>query len=153
MMTAALAVASTESSASASATDRFFVPSQRTYAKLLLRPNGTFAYVINCKASVDRLTDGDVPNDMRVRGTYIENGNTCTLKPVPPAAFRAEHPEITRKVDSDDEGGSESDEDNSELRPFDVTLSDQPFREGRAGLVMLLPEEATDSWMNPDYEE
>jgi hypothetical protein len=140
-----------ESSASASATDRFFVPSQRTYAKLLLRPNGTFAYVINCKASVDRLTDGDVPNDMRVRGTYIENGNTCTLKPVPLAAFRAEHPEITIYVDSEDEGGG--DEDSSELRPFDVTLSDQPFREGRAELAMELPEEATDEWMNPDYEE
>jgi len=42
-----------------------------------------------------------------------------------------------------------------ERRSFDVTLGDQPHKEGQAdfGIKMELPGEAKDSWMNPDYEE
>jgi len=99
----------TDAPAQEAAAERRFVPSQRHYAKLLLRPNGTFAYVMNCKASVDSLTDGDCPDGFRIRGTYTENGNVCTLKPMTPSAFRAEHPEI-KISDQDSDGGD--DEDN-----------------------------------------
>jgi len=134
--------------------ERLFAPSQRTYALLLLRPNGTFAYVINSKANVKSLTDGDAPGDMRVRGTYLEDGNVCTLKPMPPSIFRAGHPEITMYEDPDDEPFSDG--DNSELSSFKVVLGDQPSlfgAEGQVALKMNLPAEAKDSWMNPDYEE
>ena len=133
----------TNVSAGAATDERLFVPSQRTYAMLLLRPNGTFAYVFNCKARVDRLTDGDVPDGMRVRGTYLENGNVCTLKPMSPSTFRAGHPEITMIEDSDD--NSDDEDDNSECSSFDVVLGEDE--------KMDLPAEAKDSWMDPDYEE
>jgi len=141
----------TDVSAGAATDERLFVPSQRTYAMLLLRPNGTFAYVINCKANVKGLTDGDAPGGMRVRGTYLEHGNVCTLNPMPPSTFRTGHPEITVYEDSDEEGFA--DEGNSERSSFKVVLGDQPAREGQVALKMDLPAEAKDSWMDPDYEE
>ena len=145
----------TDVSAGAATAERLFVPSQRTYAKLLLHPNGTFAYVINCKANVKSLTDGDAPGGMRVRGTYLEHGNVCTLKPMLPSTFRAGHPEITMYEDSDEEGFGDG--DNSELSSFKVVLGDQPARvlerEGQVALKMDLPAEAKGSWMDPDYEE
>ena len=141
---AAQADGGTGVSAGAATAERLFVPNQRTYAKLLLRPNGTFAYVFNGKAKVDRLTDGDVPRGMRVRGTYLENGNVCTLKPMTPSTFRAGHPEITMFEGSDDNDNSD-DEDNSERSNFDVVLGEDE--------KVDLPAEAKDSWMDPDYEE
>ena len=134
----------TDVSAGAATDERLFVPSQRTYAMLLLRPNGTFAYVINCKANVKGLTDGDAPGGMRVRGTYLEHGNVCTLKPMSPSTFRAGHPEITMIEDSDDDN-SDDEDDNSECSSFDVVLGEDE--------KMDLPAEAKDSWMDPDYEE
>jgi hypothetical protein len=135
--------------------ERLFVPSQRTYAQLLLRPNGKFAYVFNAKANVSSLTDGDAPRDMRVRGTYLENGNVRTLKPMPLSTFRAGHPEATMIEDVDDNRCYNSDDEESdrELSSFDVVLGDQPAQEGQVALKMDLPAEAKDSWMDPDYEE
>jgi len=129
---------------------RIFVPGARTYARLLLRANNTFAYVHNCKANVSGLIDGDCPSGFRVRGTYHESGATCTLKPMKPSEFREVHPEVTLELDSDEE---EEEEEAFPNTGYSVVLSDQLFMEGRTELKMELPVEAEGSWMNPDYQE
>ena len=129
---------------------RIFVPGTRTYARLLLRANNTFAYVHNMKAKVCSLIDGDCPSGFRVRGTYDERGAICTLKPMKPSVFREGHPEVTLELDSEEEAQEGEESPNTE---YSVVLSEQFFKEGKTELKMDLPAEAKGSWMDPDYEE